>query len=372
MPGHRSGWKHHFGNAACGSADESNFKPPDRVRIPPHQLLDLKETDQPGVYIFRVVVTDQIKGTSARAERRFTYAPSGVAQGASSAEVRGSPVSTTQAASFTVGPGTGTLQGLHLSAENEYVDGGRSPMGGQASWYIFKPSGTMAVDCKTIVDPDDALGWPTQVGSTFKESKRGFQFFDCKLGRYRISGDKIQISAQLFSLDRTRRVKIRDTDWNDLFDKKGEVSTFRFVDGAKQIRIANLSFSRQGDETGRKLSGNFGYLVFGTAGTNEGHASFSADDQFSMSTDSLYAGWGANGVKVEGYKAIQPGPGAAIGPGGSTGHGHYEIQGNEITFHMADGTTTRQMFAYLGKDRAGHEMVVIGDWVWTTGLAGHG
>ena len=338
-------------NRECGSATEGDFKPPDKVQLRYTQTLELKETSLPGPYVFGVIITDHVKGTEASAKKLFTYDPSGAPQTAS-ATAPPAPAGQVAPPGFTTS-GTGTLDGLYAGhyTQNHI----------HANWYLFKPSGTVAVDCNQALDPDEVLSWPNRTGPGLwrKLRDQGYQLFDCELGRYRLDGGTIRISAPCLLIDLTHRVTVRDP-WYVCDDQKGEAHSFRFVDGPKQIEIGQRfgvqSLLRQVDQSGKKLSGDFGCSDVDFVANNSGKASFFPDGVFSMNEEGS-AKYGSVYGSVEAFSS-------------SARKGRYEIRGNEIIFHNSDGTTWKQLFGDLGKDDHGRERVAIGGSIWTKGLKG--
>lgn len=114
-----------FDNRDCGSANEANFRPPSSVLLVIRQPLALKETFRPGVYIFRVVVTDHVKGTSATGEQRFTYAPSGAAQTAPARSASAGPATSSvpPVSQGSIGAGFGTRDPVVCASTKEPVKG---------------------------------------------------------------------------------------------------------------------------------------------------------------------------------------------------------------------------------------------------------
>lgn len=212
--------------------------------------------------------------------------------------------------------------------------------------YLFKPSGTVAHDFyQSVVDPDEAAGWPTIEVYVETEAK-GYEPYRVSLGTYQLLGDRIRLNTHELYVDATRKVNFRETAFGDPIDQNEELS-FRTLPDLSAISIDGVVLVRQGDLTGTKLSGDFAQDGQATI-----RASFTPNGEFSWSFSSTYNGPGATGGMT----------GVTVTGSGEEVTGQYQVQGNEIILRYSDGRVDEKVFADLGRE-SGREVLAIGGWI---------
>ncbi len=328
----------------CVARTESDPRLPNMVFLSLALSATNDATDLPGIYTARVRVTDQAKGTSGIAAAQFNFlTSSGVSQAAPAARDPSADSSRDRA------PRDGSLAGLYVGGD--YLS--------RARWYWFKPSGAVAVDfVDAMIDPDDALTWPTYKVYVATEAERqGFHVVPCTLGSYQLVGSTIRWTTRDFQVDPARKVKFVETVYGETFDQNKKNEDVRRRQGLDVVQVGPLVLVRQQEQAGRTLEGEYAIEAVGVERVS-GRARFTSTGEFAMNVGSLYTGPGAGGSLT----------GTAIPPGGSTGTGRYEVRRHEIVFYNSDGTISKQLFGYLGADGEGGETITVGGLVWTKGL----
>lgn len=241
------------------------------------------------------------------------------------------------------------LDGLYLGVVEQ---------GEVARWYHFKASGRVIVDPPYFLDPDEVAAWrelpvrlygmdwiPVRPGDPVPKESR------LTMGSYELSGGRVRLRTQRTKVDLEQRLLLVDAEPTGLEDWDVEAKSFRGVQDSERLEIDGVLFVRQGDQTGRKLAGEYLGRRVTLFGFTQRAGAFTAQGEFSLE-------------EVSSYQVM------AVGGGeDNTGRGRYEVRGHEIVFHYADGRVEKRLFSDLGGQAGGtqREAVAIGDLVWKKG-----
>ncbi len=254
------------------------------------------------------------------------------------------------------GPAPAPRPSVSQPASSNSLDGlyvGRYEGGDQAVSYFFKPSGTVAIDPPSLVDPDAALRWRQVFVPMGEDMPKGDQVFDLKLGSYELRGDRIELRTREVKVDAGRQLLLLQELWKERWEQEQvEEKPFRAPAGRERIEIDGAVLIHQADQTGRKLAGEFANEVMTATLRRSARATFTPEGRFSLNE-----GW-TGGALI-----------SAPSGGSNEGSGRYEIRGHEIIFQYSDGRVEKRLFGYLGQ-AGGKEYVAIGEFIWIKGAFG--
>ncbi len=224
---------------------------------------------------------------------------------------------------------------------------GTTPGGLFAVYYLFTRSGRVATDFKQVVDPEAAAGWQTKFVPIGEEIPDSDLAASAVLGTYELLADKVRLRTREVDADPERQTLWLRELWKENWEKdKVQEKSFRAATGYGRIEIDGTPLLRQKDQTGRKLNGEFAHESFFPA-RNSVRASFTAAGEFSLEELSL----GRVGTGME-----------------NKGSGRYEVHEHEVVLRYSDGRVERRVFADLGRDEHGRELIALGSFVLTRGL----